>query len=475
MYKICNTFDDHFEISSKNQAILTMRKRFQFIFLIAVLTASGILVFQLYWVYGVFKAGQENLHTTLTGALEKSIVSYELQQNQLPASLRYKAPSLSVFMDTTVQNHVPDSIKSMLKNAKTIFTVQYKSMAINSNDLPMVKLMLARLIAQQLNAPVKMDTLAAIFKKELAKQKVLLPFRLIFIKNQKAVAAGQIGVPVGFLKSPAVIEAAFGDLRLLSLKRNVLPAIVSFLLICLSAGCLFYMGRVIKIQIQLDDIKNDFINNITHELRTPISILNTSNEALLHFGAAEDPGKIRRYLHINTAVLEKLSANVERILDITQYEMGLKQAKKEPVNLKNLIEQTLHLFTVSPEMTIRLFYHLPQEEVITDGYVISTIVSNLVDNAIKYSNGNAMVEITLSGSPSFWQLTVKDSGKGIDPSVLPFIYDKFFRIQKGDLHEVKGYGLGLSYVKQLVTTLDGVIKVESELRQGTSFTINFPY
>ena len=204
MYQICNIFDDRERFASEDHAILTMRKKFQFIFLIAVLTASGILIFQLYWVYGVYKTGQENLNKTLTGALEKSIVSYEVRQNQLPTSLKIKIPSLSVFMDTTVEKHVPDSIKSMLKNAKSVFTVQYKSMAINSNDLPMVKLMLARLLAQQLNAPVKMDVLAAIYKEELAKENVLLPFRLILFKNQKSVATGHIGVPIGFFQSPAI-------------------------------------------------------------------------------------------------------------------------------------------------------------------------------------------------------------------------------------------------------------------------------
>ncbi|MGN8072630.1 sensor histidine kinase [Mucilaginibacter sp. 22184] len=475
MYQIYNIFEDRAEVANKEYVILTMRKRFQFIFLIAVLTATGILFFQLYWVYSVYKTGKENFSKTLTAVLEKSIVSYELQQNQLPASLKYKTPSLSVFMDTTVENQVPDSVKSMLKNAKTIFTVRYKSMAINSNDLPMVKLMLARLIAQQLSKPVKMDVLAAIYKGELAKEKVRLPFRLVLFKNQKSVAAGHIGVPVGFLQSPAVIEAEFGDLLMLSLKQNMFPVLVSFLLICLSAGCLFYMGRVIKTQIQLDDIKNDFINNMTHELRTPISILNTSNEALLYFGAAEDPAKIRRYLHINTAVLEKLSANVERILDITRYEQGLKLAKREPVGLRALLENTLHLFAGSAETVISLFYHLPQEEIVTDGYMISTIVSNLIDNAIKYSHAKVKVEVIVNGLSASWQLIVKDNGSGMASSVLPFIYDKFFRIQEGDVHEVKGYGLGLSYVKQLVTTLGGVIRVESEQGKGTSFIINFPY
>jgi len=451
-----------------------MRKKFQFIFAIAVLTATGILIFQLYWVYSVYMVSRENLNKTLTAALDKSIVSYELQQNVLPTSLKNKAPTLSVFMDTTVRKKVPDSLKSMLENARTVFTVQYKSLAINSDDLPLVKLMLARLIAQQLDTPINLNALVKNYKNELIKENLPLSFNLVLHRNQKIVGRGCIGVIINFLKTPTVIEAEFGDLGLLSLKRNVVPAIVSFILICLSAGCLFYMGHMIRTQIRLDDIKNDFINNVTHELRTPISILNTSNEALLHFGAAEDPQKIYRYLQINTTILQKLSENVGRILDITQYEEGYKLAKMELVKINDLIEHTLRLFEVRPDLTISFINNLNQAEVVTDSYMIGAIISNLMDNAIKYCKSNPVVEVILSGSASSWQLIVKDNGIGMDAAILPFIYDKFFRIQNGDLHEVKGYGLGLNYVKQLILNLRGTIKVESELRKGTTFIINFP-
>lgn len=451
-----------------------MRKRLRFIFFIALLTAGGILIFQLYWVYNTYKAGESNLNKTLASALEKSIETYELQQNQFPASLKYKSPSLSVFMSSTLEKDAPDSIKSMLKNAKSIFTVQYKSMFINSTDLPMIKLMLARLIAQQLSAPIKMDLLNKIFSDELGKANIHLPFRLLLLKNRTTVPASKIGVPVNFLKSPAVIEAVFDNTDRLLLARNFLPAAVSFLLVLLSTGSLLYMGYIIKRQIQLDDIKNDFINNITHELRTPISILQTSNEALTNFGAAQDPERSDRYLKINTAVLEKLSYNVERILDITQYEQGVKRASCESIDLKKLVENTLHMFEVNNKAAIHFIYDLTEKAVYTDGYIISTIISNLVDNAIKYAEGSVNIEIKVTASPTGWQLIIADNGKGIDTAGLPFIYDKFFRIQNGDLHEVKGYGLGLSYVKQLITTLKGKITADSKIGVGTTFKIDFP-
>jgi signal transduction histidine kinase/predicted XRE-type DNA-binding protein len=439
-----------------------------------MLAAVGILIFQLYWVYNTYKADESNLNKVLISALEKSIETYELRQNQLPASLKYKSPSLSVFMSSKVETDEPDSIKSMLKNAKSIFTVQYKNMLINSTDLPMVKLMLARLVAQQLNAPINMDMLKTLLSHELSKASIHLPFRLLLLKNQTTVPARQIGVSVNFLKAPAVIEAVFDNTDRLLLAQNFIPGAVSFFLVFLSAGSLFYMGFIIRRQIQLDDIKNDFINNITHEFRTPISILQTSNEALTNFGAAQDPERSDRYLKINKAVLEKLRYNVERILDITQYEQGIKLASYDLVDLKELVVNTLNMFELSNKATMHFSYNLTEKVVYTDGYMISTIISNLVDNAIKYSDGSVHIEIKITASTTGWQLIISDNGNGIDSAGLPFIYDKFFRIQDGNLHEVKGYGLGLSYVKQLITSLSGKITVESKTGVGTCFKIDFP-
>jgi two-component system phosphate regulon sensor histidine kinase PhoR len=121
------------------------------------------------------------------------------------------------------------------------------------------------------------------------------------------------------------------------LAQNISPALVSLLLILLSGGSLFYMGIIIKRQMQLDGIKNDFINNITHELRTPITILKSSNEALSQFGAAADPERLARYLNINAAVLNTLEASVDRVLEITGYEQGVKLANPQNINHFELI------------------------------------------------------------------------------------------------------------------------------------------
>lgn len=451
-----------------------MQKRFSFVFVLSVITAAGIFIFQVYWVYNTFKVGKDNFIRTASNALAKSIDTYEVQQSQLPSSLKYKDPSLSVFMRTYPDRPAPDSILSMMKGAKKTFAVDYKSMVVNPNDLPMVKLMMAHLLSQQLSLPIKVDKLTAIFRSELAKNNINLPFTLRMLTNQTKVPSGQIAVPVSFLKSPTVVVAVLDDTWKLLLAQNLAPAMISFILIILSAGSLFYMGYVIKKQIELDDIKNAFINNITHELRTPVSILKTSNEALTNFGALQDPERADRYLQINSVVLDKLDADIERILEITQYEHGVKLPRYEVLNVKDLIEETLQIFALNEHGVVRFEDGLNDQDVNIDGHIIRTIVFNLVDNALKYANGEVMIVVKTVATDKGWKLLVIDNGKGINKADLPFIFDKFYRIQQENIHDIKGYGLGLSYVKQLVKSLNGTIAVESKIGKGSTFTINLP-
>ena len=221
-------------------------------------------------------------------------------------------------------------------------------------------------------------------------------------------------------------------------------------------------------------MKNDFFNNITHELRTPISILKTANDALYRYGQAADPEKTRRYLKINAEILEKLDHNVDRILEITQYEQGTRLAKEEPVNLDKLIGEVIARFSGSEAVSVQYAYELNKEIVVTDKYVVDTVLSNLLDNSIKYADKAVMIEIAVTPLSKGWQIEVKDNGNGIPDMHLPYIFDKFYRVQDGDLHTVKGYGLGLSYVKQLVTAVKGEISVKSKEGAGAIFTIKFP-
>jgi signal transduction histidine kinase len=452
-----------------------MKKRLTFLFFIAALTAGGIILFQCYWVYNTYKTGEHNFNKQLSEALQKSIDNYHVQQSELPLSLKSSSPYLSILKviekDTSLHKK---AFKADVKHPP--YMAKVEEVPVNPANLYRLKVMLAETqftSATSMNT-IRLDTLKAIFKSELKRNNIELPFNLVLLKNQQHLPPGKITAYLNYAKSSPIVEAVFTNTSQLLLVQNIVPAIISLILIILSAGSFCYMWIIIRRQMQLDHIKNDFISNITHELRTPISILKSTHEALFRYGGMAEPEKAERYLTINTEILDKLDQNVDRILDITRYESGDKPTKAEWVDINKLIKLVIERFNPDASRPIDFLNPLSLQEVFTDSYIVDTIISNLVDNAIKYGGKSVRVTITINPFKKNWQLIIRDDGCGIEQQYLPFIFDKFYRVPSGNLHEVKGYGLGLSYVKQLVTSLNGVISVSSKVNSGTIFTIQFP-
>lgn len=437
--------------------------------MVAAVTAISILLFQSYWVYNTYRNGKENFEKLLTSALQHSVDQYLIQQAVLPSTLSEQVPTLNVL--EMKKDNAPAKNARSGKNRGV--TIMFKPVEIDKNDLGRVKLMMAQLISKGDNKPVDLVLLTKIFREELGKINVRLPFKLIVLKHQQPLPADKVASYVNFSKSSPIVIADISGTSNKVLQQNLIPAMVSLLLILLSAGSLFYMWIIIRKQIKLNDIKNDFIGNVTHEFRTPLSILKSTHEALINFGEVSDTEKTIRYLQINKGILDKLDKNVDRILDISQFESGARLANLELIRIDELIADVIKRFTLRDGAEIYFKNQDNLGEVITDGYIIDTIVNNLIDNAIKYAREKVVVNLEITRTKNGWQLMISDNGIGIGTAHLPFVFDKFYRVPSGDIHDVKGYGLGLSYVRQLVGSLDGAISVKSKLNSGTTFTIQF--
>lgn len=448
------------------------------------------MVFQIYWVYNTYKTGERNFKTTVLNALYKSIDEYPLSVVKLPYGLRSKNPylPLSDVIHQTItatskdsngkvfslfdKNHRPIKIK---KTADIYIGNSLSILPISSQNLPAVQQLVAQLMITSKDKTIRLNVLDTLFAKELKNQGITLPFKLSVLKDNQKPGNGQIVSTIPFAGDNSMVAVEITNTFQYLVGQNIGPALVSLLLILLSAGSLVYMGMIINRQMQVDNLKTDFINNITHELRTPIAILRSSNESLLKFGDLKDTGKTIRHLNINLDILDKLDKNVDRILDISRYEHGIKSLNYELVQIDQLIENVIGRFSIRDEVNIGYQSTLHNKLISTDVYIIDTVISNLVDNAIKYSN--PPVDIQIISSPfdgNGWQLQVIDNGIGISSAHLPYIFDKFYRVGSGNLHDVKGYGLGLSYVKQLIASLHGDISAKSKLGVGTEFTIKFP-
>ena len=264
----------------------------------------------------------------------------------------------------------------------------------------------------------------------------------------------------------------------ISSKENVSKSFyISSIVIVFITLIFAYAIVVILKQKRLSEVKTDFINNMTHELKTPISTIGLSSQVLLNKDIAKDPERIHRYAQIIKAENNRLENQVERVLQLAKLDKGEITLKKENFNLKELIIDSVEVFRISAAQndgTIATSFDLTNNNILADKVHLTNIIHNLLDNANKYSPENPAIEVKTYTSNSGITVSISDNGKGMSKEQQKLIFDKFYRIPTGSVHDVKGFGLGLYYVKKIIKQHGGKIAVESELNKGSKFTFWLP-
>ena len=238
----------------------------------------------------------------------------------------------------------------------------------------------------------------------------------------------------------------------------------------------YIINTIIK-QKKLSDIKNDFINNMTHEFKTPISTISLASEVLLHANEDVSPERIKKYSKIIYDENIRMRGQVDRVLQVARLDRDEFSLTKSEFDLHQLIKNTVqHLCFDECEKVTTVNYHLEADRFIlnADEMHIKNVVTNLVDNAIKYSNNGTSLEIQTINKQEGILLSIEDNGIGMSKEAVKHIFDKFYRIPTGNIHNVKGFGLGLYYVKNMVDAHGGHIEVKSEINRGSRFDIYLP-
>jgi two-component system, OmpR family, phosphate regulon sensor histidine kinase PhoR len=251
-----------------------------------------------------------------------------------------------------------------------------------------------------------------------------------------------------------------------------LLAVIGFIL--LSFG---YALTIIFKQKRLSEVKTDFINNMTHELKTPISTIGLSSETLLREDFSNDPERLQRYAGIIYKENKRLENQVERVLNIAKMDKEQIKLNYSLFDLHDLIQEAADVFEFNQSETggrMLLDLEATQTLIKADEVHIGNVIHNLIDNAIKYCDKEPEVKIATKNLGSAIQLVIQDNGIGIKKEDIKMIFDKFFRVSTGNVHNVKGFGLGLYYVKLIVESHGGKISVKSQIGQGTSFIIVLP-
>lgn len=423
-------------------------------------------------------------YLTIEGASSQEIDSI-IQRSSLPLTSFQK----SKYPKDSLQSKSSFSIKS--NNGQDLSTI-VKRLQENSKDtlhrlgLPIradslrtnaLQDLTTRIVLSFSDDSVEIPAIDSLFFKELSRKNIPSTYNISY---QDTTQTSQIRpltddliVTSSSLLLPKkhVLKAGVQNIAGVVLKRNLLGILLSVLLLGAVVGSLLYLLHIIQQQKQLAEIKNDFISNMTHEFKTPIATIGVAMESIQHFNASNDLEKTKKYVEMSSQQVTKLNVMVEKLLETATINSEALALNKQETNMVLLLE-AIHQKYVATHAEKKIFFE-PKEENIwisVDAFHIENALDNIVDNAIKY--GGDTITIRIQKLKSGVEVIISDSGNTLTKTQVTQIFEKFYRVPKGNTHDVKGFGIGLYYTKVIIEKHEGSIVVNTN---PTQFKILLPY
>ncbi|MFN0202196.1 MAG: sensor histidine kinase [Bacteroidia bacterium] len=436
-----------------------MKNRFNLLIVISAIALLGIITMQFLWMYNSY-------------GINKALFRRELNTELNHIILEWKGNQLESLFDSVTLNQVlhNNGITSVYISPQNFTNVLQKlahklmgNRALAFQDLALMN----TLISEQLER----------------KGFFLKPYYLAIYEEHKLIQCSikpTIFENTSF-KSDRVllndrnfprysIQLAFPNERRYFLGKMWGLLLASAFLVLITFGAFFYLLNVILNQKKVSEIKNDFINNMTHELKTPIATVSVAVEAIQRFDVLKQPERTQEYLSIAAGELKRLSMMVEKILKMAAFEKSEILLNLEKIDLNRLMQEVIGSMKLQLPNPVVLSAPSPIW-IMADKVHLTNLIFNLLDNAIKYSAKNPVIELKCYESQGKAFLHVKDNGIGISTANQERIFEKFYRVPTGNLHNVKGFGLGLSYVMEVVKKHKGNIRVNSEVGKGSEFIV----
>ncbi len=451
----------------------------------------GLIAFQWYWMNSYFDANKQDL-------------DWEINRVLARCSDRYLKESLGEFHNFSwypdslqILNNSSSNVYNLYRNNKyTIDSLELstKNMPpqIDRNYISQLNHLFDNLLVQ-LNQPrlINFDRLLELLDQEL---------EAIGINHDYNLAISNISNKVIYFKEPEYLQATllYGykspiiltslsepyflhfhiiDKGKLLFQKSWIVLGSSILLILIILLCFIYALHIILNQKKISEIKNDFINNMTHELKTPLSTVSIALEALVNFDVRNDEKRSLKYIDISRREVSRLNTMVEKVLNIARDERDGLKLKKEKHSINDLIKEVVNTISVQIKNnngTLICELNAEPDDVFIDKIHFNNLLYNLIDNSNKYYIKKPEIRVITENCKDGILLKIEDKGMGMSKEYLSKIFDKFYRVPTGNIHNVKGYGLGLSYVKDVVDLHQGQIHVESVINNGTKFIIQLP-
>jgi two-component system, OmpR family, phosphate regulon sensor histidine kinase PhoR len=478
---------------------------FLFLMFITIIVITG---FQFYWLKNTYDRERHTMQIKANVAFQETVRHLQAVQLKLKEPFFADSPlrrKMQIFIDddvhhsegrpvgvagrevVTVVNAIGEKLRDSLKNngtviitnkgGKPVYVPKDSTSTTFQKRIPHDNTIYQFLYGiDSLQDSIKLPEIAAAYQKRLVQENLPIPFAVTRTnKGSDDEGPNFSDITVGFAQ-PVTYHLELGNTFPYLLKRITLPILFSIFLVGVTILSFVVLYKNLLRQRRLAILKNEFIGNITHELKTPIATVGVAIEALKNFNAMEDPVRTREYLDISANELQRLNLLVDKVLKLSMFEKKEIDFKYESVDLRDVVNE------VVTSMRLQIEKYHAEVSVSQDGNTylqadrlhLLSVVFNLLDNALKYSNGTPVIQIGLIGNDNAVELTVADNGPGIAPEYKNKIFEKFFRVPTGDTHNAKGYGLGLSYVAHVVEKHQGHILVDSTTGDGTKFTITLP-
>lgn len=475
----------------------------------------GTLAIQGYWNYKNFEAGKQQLINDVQVSLDNAVNNYyatkteerfreftfveELRSvdsivnrfrndslfnglNKVDSISSTTETDVTIFIDLEGDGNLTPRI--LKKDTKAIADTLYKIFKLkdsisdnffsveNKND-SLFKHPLAELTSQVMYAmaakKVDLKAIDALLMKEFNRKNIYINFSLFFqnsfgedqrsgyISDTRSYLSTQSSS--AFLPKQSFLEINFSNVPEAVLKRNIIGILISLLFVIAITGCLLYLLKVIKNQKQLAEVKNDLISNITHEFKTPLATIGAAMEGIQLFNKDNDIEKTQRYAKVSATQVNKLTIMVEKLLETATLDSENLELNIEETDLVQLLEiATTKEAVLASDKNVSFTTTATSLTYPVDPFHFENALNNLIDNALKY--GGNTIEVSITRNKSAIEITISDNGNELTTTQSKQIFEKFYRVPKGNTHDIKGFGIGLYYTKTIIKKHGGTIDVQ---------------
>lgn len=403
--------------------------------IIAVISVVMIAAYEGYWLSGLYKSQRQSLEMQISSLISKSELaaySFQLKREQLTDSIAFLSPdNLSKIVSIKRDSSFGNKIRSISVYRRDDFNKQVASSVTSPEFYEM------------------MDSILFQNFKEAGIDEIFRPLDTPdVVSDTDSASAGYIIVKSTLGKKLYSFDTGLMTGYILLNMSGII--FTSLMVVAIVIFSFWFFINTLKKQMEFDEMKSSFTSNITHELKTPIAVAYAANDALLNYGLSDNPVKREEYLLDTKEQLEKLSALVERILSMSMKERGNFRLEVSETNIRDMFEKIVQETRLRTAKACDIQIEADDNlTAIFDAKLMSSVVSTLVDNAVKYSGESVRILLKAIRKSDKLFISVSDNGIGIAQEHQRHVFEKFYRVPHGDVHEVKGYGIGLYFAKRL--------------------------